>query len=166
MTLEIRSKFKQLIYDLYFVARALPRNVRLKPEETLAVQVNAYLSQALLNSDLDCLYFHVPNEGYRSKYTGQKMRCMGLVSGVYDYVFIAGKFAGVIELKTPTRMAYSKLGKLMKRKQTNLNPNQILFGDLCDHFGVKKRTCRSLSEVISALSEWGVLNENRSRIDS
>lgn len=46
--------------------------------------------------------FHVPNGGYRGRVAGNKMKSIGVVAGIPDFIFVHAGSVYFIELKTDT----------------------------------------------------------------
>lgn len=118
------------------------RLVVLKPEEALCVEIADKLRTLTQNGALCCVWFHVPNEGKRSKLIGIIMKAMGMLSGVSDFAFMGAWGNGVIEIKVPGNP---------------LTKNQKYFFYWCGLWQVKKKTCHSWEEVEATLKEWGAL---------
>ena len=100
--------------------------------------------------------FHIPNEGKRSRLAGWKLKQMGLVSGVADFVFITAKETFFIEVKLPLK--YGKGGKLLKT-QSKQSDNQLIFEELCKKNGIDYFLCRSVEEIIDVLKKKGLIRK-------
>ena len=97
----------------------------------------------------DCVWFHVVNEGKRSKAAGGIAKAMGMTAGVADYAFVLnGGQAAFIELKVG---------------DNRLTVPQKIFADRVQALGGLFAECRSLDEVISTLKGWGVTWAGRAR---
>lgn len=124
-----------------------PQNLRLKPEEQLAIEFATALREATLCSRLKCVWTHPANEiaGRRDnlakiRYTIAK--AMGLIDGTSDYLFLWANGSGALE------------AKIGRNKQQS---NQIDFEIWCNEMGVPYRTFTSVAEGLAILGEWGVL---------
>lgn len=109
-----------------------------QPEEILHRQVVAYLNAAAP----DCLFYHPPNGGGRSKAEAGILKAMGVRAGVADLAFVlADGKAAFIELKAEDG------------RQT---PAQASFEFDCRQRRAPYAICRSLAEVQGVLDAWGV----------
>jgi hypothetical protein len=129
------------------MARAPLSNLRLKPEEQLAVEFANTLRQATLEGRLSAVWTHPANEiaGRRDKLAMIRYaiaKAMGLIDGTADYLFLWKTGSGAME---------AKVGK--NGQQTN----QVDFQCWCEKMGVPYRTFTSVDEGMAILREWGVL---------
>lgn len=81
------------------------------------------------------LFFHVPNGGYRDKNEAAKMKSMGLVPGIHDYICVAPLFG--LELKMPNGV---------------LSPNQKTIHKIWTAAGVPHYTAYSPEQVLNILN--------------
>lgn len=114
-----------------------------RPEEILQRQVVSFLNVTAP----DCLWFAVPNGGYRTKAEAGIMKAMGVRAGVPDLCFV---------LKDG-RAAFIELKAEMGRQ----SPTQALFQADCEFRGIPYAICRSLVEVHGALNAWGCILRGR-----
>lgn len=89
------------------------------------------------------LVIHVPNEGKRSRTAGNKLKMMGMTSGVADYVLLAGgQIPGFNRVIQPLALELkTKEGKMSKAQR-----------DWCDLFVLHGGTywlCRSAEEAVN-----------------
>jgi hypothetical protein len=112
-----------------------------QPETALTIEIADRLRRLTLDGRLRAVWFHVPNEGKRTRLQRLLLRMMGLIPGVTDFVFL-GPAGGVIELKAGD-------GKL--------SPMQIDFRTWCEVTGVPWACCRSWESVEAVLLSWGTL---------
>lgn len=100
------------------------------------------------------IWFHVPNEGKRTKSYAGRLKAVGMMAGVPDITIIAPDMTGCrigdggteslwlhyyIELKTPGR---------------KLTPKQKEFRRFCNATNIPYAVCRSLADVEEQLREW------------
>lgn len=130
-----------------------PRNLRIKPEERLAIDFATALREATISGRLRCVWTHPANEiaGRRDKlaqirYTIAK--AMGLIDGTADYLFLWASGSGALE---------AKVGR------NDQQPNQVDFEMWCTEMGVPYRTFSSISEGLEILAAWGVLETSPPR---
>lgn len=112
-----------------------------RPEQNLQKCVVDWLS--LIKPP--CVWFAVPNGGYRSAIEAAIFKGLGVKPGVSDLVFLWGRGAGCVELKSGTG------------KQTDL---QKEFEYWCSQNGVNYSLARSLEDVRNCLVDWGLLESN------
>ena len=108
-----------------------------RPEQVFQRAVVQFLDAALR----DCIWFHCPNGGGRSKAEAGILKSMGVRAGVADLVII-NEFGRVhfIELKA---------GK------GSLSPAQKAFRAECGRLSIPWSECRTLAEVEGTLAGWG-----------
>ena len=98
-----------------------------------------------------CMYFHVPNEGARTKSEAARLQRMGVVAGVPDLVFMGMPNCQValIELKVAGG---------------SLSPEQVAFAARCNdvdvpvHVIATDDTAELIEAVRSRLVGWGALS--------
>ena len=113
-------------------------------ERRLQSAVAQYLD-AILDRNL-ARWFHIPNEGKRSKITGALLKRAGLKAGLPDCVILyLGKFLA-IELKTD---------------RGRVTPSQRDWIEWLSANGFPTVICRSLGGVEKALREYGVPTRGR-----
>lgn len=92
----------------------------------------------------DWLWSHWPAGELRTDATGARLKRMGALPGVADYLFISPDgVAHFLELKR------GRLGKL--------SAAQVEFRDWCLAYSVPWSLARSYDEAIAIVTEWGVL---------
>lgn len=114
---------------------------RARPEEQLHRAVAVYLNMVLPH---DSVWFHIPLGGKRSKAEGGIFKAMGVKAGVPDIYILHRGRSYFIELKPKGRYA----SKVQKDMMDNLG-----------RAGAGVALCRSLDEVTSDLSAWGLVPE-------
>jgi hypothetical protein len=119
------------------------------PEAVICIDLANWLRIETLAGRLRAVWFHVPNEGRRSWRQGRIMRCMGLVPGAPDYVFLGKTDTLAIEVKT-------KSGKLSE--------NQKVFREWCETLAIKYVVCRSVEECQEIIKKTAGLWES-GRVD-
>lgn len=92
----------------------------------------------------DVLWFHVPNGGKRGKSEAGRLKCMGTLAGVADFVLIRDGRTFGLELKTPT-------GRLSKAQHE--------FGKRLVAASGMFSVARSLEEAQATLSGWGLFDD-------
>lgn len=117
---------------------------KLGPEDYESCQFAADLRKLTLEGRLLAVWFHPANElvGSAGKVHVAIARCMGLHSGVSDYIFLRGNAALVIEMK-------SKNGRLTKDQED--------FEQWCALHNIPFIVCRSAAEGMETLSDFGML---------
>ena len=109
-----------------------------RPEELLQRSVVEYL----LVTKPQCLWYHPPNGGGRSRAEAGIFKAMGTKAGVPDLAFILPEGqAAFIELKAEGR---------------RLSQAQIEFRTAAEGLGAKYAVCHTIDEVKDALETWGV----------
>lgn len=108
-------------------------------EERLQRQVANYLDLALAR---DCLWWHTPNGGLRSKATAGKLKAMGVRPGVSDILILsAARGLHAIELKT-------LLGGTTEAQRQFLDHVRASGGQAAE--------ARSLEQVVELVRGWGL----------
>lgn len=108
------------------------------PEDILQIQIARFLKLAAP----DLLWWHTPNGGTRRIGEARKFQDMGVRPGVPDMtVILPGGLVGFIELKAG---------------RNGLEPSQKAFATAAVALGAAWALCRSLDEVVTTLTGWGV----------
>jgi len=94
----------------------------------------------------DVLFFHCPNGEARSAATGAKLKAMGVLAGVADFVILRGGFCFFLELKGP------------KGKQS---VTQKVFKQRAIEAGAAYEVADSPEAVRETLRRWGVATPPR-----
>lgn len=120
--------------------------ITLKPEDRICREFAATLIQATLEGRLRCCWTHIANENANNKSPvfGMKLRMLGKIPGVSDYLFFNGQGSWAIEVKEPKR------GKL--------SPNQHLFKQWCDLYKVPYHVITEAQGGMDLLKGWGLLH--------
>lgn len=123
-----------------------------RPEQALQKAVAAYLRA----QKPDCIWFHVPNGGGRSRVEAAILKGMGVRAGVPDLIFIwAGNSGdqrvGFIELKAPPFPPSSKA-------TARPSDAQRRFISDCGRYYVPVEICRSVDHVQEILKKWRLLS--------
>ncbi len=115
-------------------------------EDYICYQFANYLRSESIEGKLKCIWFHVANEIANNKNPvfGKKLKALGKIAGVADYVFLKDTGSFCIEVKEP------------KGKQSD---NQKMFQKWCASHGVPYKMIYSSEEGIEALKEWGLIND-------
>lgn len=108
----------------------------------MCTQLAESLRLYTMSGQMRAVWYHIPNEGNRTKLMNTILRGMGLIKGAYDYAFMWQGGGGVIEMKT-------KRGKHEDAQKD--------FAIWCEVEGVRHKLCRSVDEAEETLREWGVL---------
>ena len=117
-------------------------------EEELHRAVADFLRHALRPHE--CLWFHVPNGGWRSDAEGGVLKALGVMAGIPDLLFVRpGAKLAAIELK-------SAAGK------TTCTQKAVALA--LGRLGVPVRVCRSIDDVELALSIFNIPNHAHSRV--
>ena len=119
-----------------------------KGEDALTNAIAVELKVLSLESRLNCLWFHVPNEtvvqGQLDLMRIRKRHRMGMISGAPDFVFLADNKSVCVEIKT-------EKGVLSER--------QKLFRDWSENCKVPYYLVRSLSELKTVLEKEELLKK-------
>ena len=102
----------------------------------------AYMEWVRLHSDLAKVTWHTPNQRNCSPQRGNKLRKMGVLSGVPD-IFMAIPKGG-----------YSGLFIEMKSPKGNLTPAQKMMLERLNNQGYKAISCRSVDEAITQTKNY------------
>ena len=100
-------------------------------EDKLANRVALELKTLNQEKKLNCIWFHVPNETMvKTKHDFallKKKQCMGMISGVPDFVFIRGSdsFTLLVELKTNKGKLSDNQKSFQKWAENNNTPYEI-----------------------------------------
>jgi len=116
------------------------------PEAVICIDLANWLRIETLAGRLRAVWFHVPNEGRRSWRQGRIMRCMGLIPGAPDYVFLGKTDTLAIEVKTKTG---------------TLSENQKVFKTWCSTIGIDYVVCRSVEECQETIKKTSGLWRRR-----
>lgn len=110
----------------------------MKLEARIQKGIVAYLRTVLV----DCLVYHVPNQGYRPMGEAINLRMMGVLAGVPD-IHIVGGLLGLyyIEVKT---------------LDGELRPEQIEFRKFCRSRRIPFGIARSINEARDLIVRWGL----------
>ena len=114
------------------------------PEDQICFKLANALRGWTVEDKLNAVWFHPANEvsdGDKFHF-GNKLKAMGKVSGVSDYVFGNGEGMYCLEIKS---------------KKGSLTHNQKAFFDWCEIKGVKHAVAKSFEEAKTQLMEWGIL---------
>lgn len=114
------------------------RRIRNRPEQKLQIAVCEYLSYALPQ---DGFFFAVPNGGYRTPAEAGIMKAMGQKPGVPDIIIAYRGWIYGIEAKSA---------------KGTISAAQGLTHVAMARAGVNIATCRSIEEVESALTGFGI----------
>lgn len=98
-----------------------PFTGRLKPEEAACIYIRQELTSLTCSEKLKGIWFHIGNEGKRSRIVGWLLKAMGMIPGVHDYLH---NYHG------NTLFVEVKIGKNLLTKQ------QINFRMWCEMWGI------------------------------
>lgn len=127
---------------LYRVVSCRPWQGRaLRGEDALAYEVATFLRAETIEGKLLAIWCHVPNEGLASRAMAALVRCLGLMPGWPDLVFLWRGGCLLIELK----VGRNGLSEAQKGVREWAAIREVPF-----------LICRSLDEVKEALREHGV----------
>lgn len=126
------------------------RNLKLAPEEQLAIAFANALRQATMEGRLRAVWTHPANEiaGRRSGLSQIRYaiaKAMGLISGTPDYLFLASHRSAALEAKVPGN---------------DQQDNQKDFEFWCRCVGVEYRVFTSVEQGLSILEELGLLTRD------
>lgn len=125
--------------------QSLSRNVRLGPEDMVALDFATRMRVATIEGRLKAVWFHPANElanGHRTGIPGAIARALGMHRGVVDYVFLGRARSIALEAKSA------------KGPQS---PIQKDFEAWCAANGVPYRIFRTAGEGEAILREEGLL---------
>lgn len=125
------------------------------PESTLQQQ-SAKLMRACLR--LGALAFHIPNENPSA--TQRRIGAShGVMPGAADWVIFAPYPILAVGPLHPTRWVGRAYAIELKAGRNQQTTAQKGFEVMCSEAGVPYRVCRSIDEVMEALSDWGLLKK-------
>lgn len=124
----------------------IPIIKKAKGEDAICINFASKLQRLTRQGEFKCVWFHVANEyaGKERKLFGAKLKAMGKVSGVSDYVFMRGGKNLAIEFKT-------------KAKTSKQSEGQKAFEAWCKENGVPYHIARSSQEGFDILKQHGLL---------
>lgn len=125
--------------------QSLSRNVRLGPEDMVALDFATRMRVATIEGRLKAVWFHPANElanGHRTGIPGAIARALGMHPGVGDYVFLGDGRNLALEAKSATGRQ---------------GPMQRDFEAWCGANGVPYRIFRTADEGEAILREEGLL---------
>ena len=105
-------------------------------------QLNALQSMNKLNG----IFFHVPNEIASNAHPafGMKLRKMGKLLGVADYIFLWENGCGALEFKSA---------------KGTLSHHQVRFKEQCSEYKINYGICRSSTDGFDFLEQWGFIKK-------
>lgn len=146
LTKSIKKKYKDII-DLF--SSIFPMN--LKGEDLLSNRIAIHLVYLFKSGKLNCIWFHVPNETIvRTKADFaclKKKRCIGMIPGVADFVFIKADSAETILIE-------------LKHDKGSLSDSQEAFQKWSEQNKTPYFVVRSLEELIKILFDRGFIKNN------
>ena len=120
-----------------------------RPEQVLQKQVAAFLDAALVPP---AFWFHCPNGGARSKVEGAIFKAMGVKPGIPDCIVVWNADGKDIFLGPVPQILAIEL----KAKNGRETPDQRRKLAQFKAVGASVAVCKSLDEVIAALTQAGV----------
>src|SRR5574343_417552 len=114
-----------------------------KNEDKICVEFQNEMKCLLLENKLNCLWFHVANEGayggegFRPMY-GEKLKKMGKAKGMFDYIFLSQNGSAMIEFK------YNR---------NKMTPSQVIVKDWADNLKIPTLVANSSEEAIRFLKQ-------------
>lgn len=115
---------------------------RLENEDLICYEFAKKLQRMTRQGDFNTIWFHVANEfdGTPNPKFGAKLKGLGKLAGVADYIFLWDGGCGAIEFKTPTGRQ---------------SQGQKDFQAWCKDHNVLYEVARSADEAFDILKEWG-----------
>jgi hypothetical protein len=104
----------------------------------------------------DVIYFHVPNGGYRHKYTGALLKALGVIPGVPDLMFVWPQLVSVAGLPHVQIMP-RVLGLELKTRTGKLTAAQIAFAARMRRAGAIYETANTIDDALAILKQYGIL---------
>lgn len=127
----------------------LPVSVKckLKPEDSLCLEIANYLRAKTLEGECPFVWFHVANEGYFSasnkiRFWGMIKKAIGKFPGIADYIFLGNGKCFALEIKT---------------KKTRQSENQKKFQDWCVLNKVPYECVNSFEDALIFFKENGII---------
>ncbi len=116
-------------------------------EDDLSIAVADFLRL----SAFDVMWWHSPNGGKRNAREGARLKRMGVLVGVPDYIFILpDNSVAFIELKLAKTAFHSKTYQSKVQKEFEAEYRSLV--EPHDRYMV----CRSVDEVAATLTGWGI----------
>ena len=102
-----------------YLTQELTTKIKLKEEDQLCFEFRLWLTQKTLQNAFPFVWFHVANEIIPNKnfIFGKKLKKIGKMAGVADYIFLGEKGSFAIEFKS---------------KKGILSPSQKIFKSWCE----------------------------------
>lgn len=117
-------------------------------EDSLSIAVAEFLRTA----KPECMWWHSPNGGRRNAREAARLKRMGVLAGVPDYIFILpDNNVGFIELKLAKTIHHDRTYQSKVQKEFEAEYRSLV--EPYDLYEV----CRSLDEVKETLTGWGLL---------
>ena len=129
---------------LYVLFRSYKPRGNLKGEDLLCSEFVAQCVSLTLEGSLKGIFFHVGNENTNTRGMNSKLKALGRIPGVPDYVFINKNKTIFLEFKSE------------KGKQTI---NQMAFEAWCLEIGISYFIIRSIEQAIKILQDNKFLDD-------
>ncbi len=132
--------------------------VKLGPEDRLAIEVADACRAWTLEGRLRAVWFHVPNEGGGANRRKAQIElsvktALGLIPGTADLVFIGAGQSNRLEDETVNRVLLIEL----KSKTGTMSANQKDFRDWAESCGIEYRIAKTFEQAETALLDAGLL---------
>jgi hypothetical protein len=117
-----------------------------KNEDAICIEFASKLQRMTRQGEFNCVWFHVANEyaGESKPLYGAKLKAMGKVAGVSDYIFMKEGKNLALEFKTTD-------------KQSKQSKGQKCFEQWCKDVGIPYELVRSSQEGFDALKKHGIM---------
>lgn len=128
------------------------------PEKQISAELADRMRAHALRGTYRGVFTTIPNEGHGTPLLTFVLRCMGMIPGVADWVFMWEGGGGWIELKRPAAAGIDPLtGKISRTPAGTLSESQRDFREWCLAAGLNHAVCYSADEAEAVLRGWGAL---------
>lgn len=128
------------------------RKVHANEPSEFQIQI-ALIARLRLQARRDCIYYHVPNGGWRDRREAAKLKAMGVLPGVADLVFIWPGTMVTPRIMVTPRVLFLEL----KARGRNLTVEQLHFRERARLAGADFETADTIDDAVGILKSYGIL---------